>query len=248
MPFFDMSKLTEMIEGGDELFSDNLYVEDEQEMLNVLMDKINAQKWCLGIFDSQAKAADLRGQGTIMANSSSAQNTTGSASSKNTKVAGSTGANAAVVWNTLTQIHGFTPEAAAGVIGNLTQESGVQPNMTQRGGGPGRGMMQWTVTERWAQLVKWAEKQSRDPWALDVQIDYMILEMKAYRSKGQSVYEQIKVMKNIEAATYFFEVTMERAGKPNMPNRYKYAAEAYKAFASIYDGRGQVDGSLKYKG
>jgi len=87
---------------------------------------------------------------------------------------GSGSGNSQKVYNTLTSM-GWTPQAAAGVIGNLMQESSVNPTSHQGGGGPGRGIMQWTESERWASLKKWAGK--RDPWALDTQVQYMLKEM-----------------------------------------------------------------------
>src|SRR5262245_59249479 len=44
---------------------------------------------------------------------------------------------------------GLTPIQAAGIVGNLDQESGVDPNSVQYGGGPGRGIAQWSVGGRW---------------------------------------------------------------------------------------------------
>src|SRR5438552_11911679 len=37
---------------------------------------------------------------------------------------------------------------AAGIVGNLDQESGVNPSSVQSGG-PGRGIAQWSVGGRW---------------------------------------------------------------------------------------------------
>src|SRR5215471_678256 len=44
---------------------------------------------------------------------------------------------------------GLTNFQAAGIVGNLDQESGVNPNSVQYGGGPGRGIAQWSVGGRW---------------------------------------------------------------------------------------------------
>ena len=43
---------------------------------------------------------------------------------------------------------GLTPFQAAGIVGNLDQESGVNPTAVQSGG-PGRGVAQWSVGGRW---------------------------------------------------------------------------------------------------
>ena len=38
---------------------------------------------------------------------------------------------------------------AAAIVGNLDQESGVNPMISQSGGGPGRGIAQWSKGGRW---------------------------------------------------------------------------------------------------
>ena len=43
---------------------------------------------------------------------------------------------------------GLTNYQAAGIVGNLDQESGVDPTAVQSGG-PGRGIAQWSVGGRW---------------------------------------------------------------------------------------------------
>ncbi len=43
---------------------------------------------------------------------------------------------------------GLTPVQAAGIVGNLIQESNVEAGAVQPGG-PGRGIAQWSVGGRW---------------------------------------------------------------------------------------------------
>jgi hypothetical protein len=147
--------------------------------------------------------------------------------------------NAAKAWNFLTGTLGFTAHAAAGVIGNLMQESGVNPARTQNGGGPGRGIMQWTVGQRWATLEKWASRRHLNKWALDTQLQYMAHEMERYGVKST-----LAVQADYKKATELFEHKMEKAGTPMMANRYKYAADALTKFGKIkaYDiGTARVD-------
>lgn len=132
--------------------------------------------------------------------------------------------NRAKVWNMLMG-QGFSQAAAAGIIGNLMQESGVDPNSNQGGGGPGRGIMQWTVNERWASMQSWAKKRNMNTRDLDTQVQWMLKEMKDY-----GVLKKMKGMNDVERATLYFENTMERAGVPNMDARYKYAREALRQF------------------
>ncbi|MDN5727116.1 MAG: phage tail tip lysozyme, partial [Propionibacteriales bacterium] len=44
---------------------------------------------------------------------------------------------------------GLTTVQAAGVIGNLDQESGMDPTISELSGGPGRGIAQWSAGGRW---------------------------------------------------------------------------------------------------
>lgn len=134
--------------------------------------------------------------------------------------------NAEKVFRYLVDKEGFTPEAAAGVIGNLMQESGVNPKSRQYGGGPGRGIMQWTESERWSSLSAWANNSGKDPWALETQVEWMIKEMKSY-----GTYNRIKGVSSYKRAVEIFEKEMERAGTPNYPRRYQFAADALASFS-----------------
>ncbi len=135
--------------------------------------------------------------------------------------------NAEKVFRYLVDTEGFTPEAAAGIIGNLMQESGVNPKSKQLGGGPGRGIMQWTESERWASLTAWANNSGKDPWALETQVEWMVKEMKSY-----GTYNRIKGVSSYKRAVEIFEREMERAGTPNYPRRYQFAADALASFSS----------------
>lgn len=144
---------------------------------------------------------------------------------------GSGKGNAQKVYNTLTSL-GFTPQAAAGVIGNLMQESGMNPASQQGGGGPGRGIMQWSVNERFANMRLWAGK--KDVWALQTQVQFMLKEMADYNFLGK-----YKKMTDVNNATLLFEKVMERAGSPNMSARYGFAQNALRSF-----GKGQQSMSI----
>jgi hypothetical protein len=144
--------------------------------------------------------------------------------------------NAEKVFNYLIG-YGFTPEAAAGVIGNLMQESHVNPKSHQAGG-PGRGIMQWTESQRWASLSSWAKTAGKDPWDLDTQVEWMMKEMRSY-----GTLNRIKSLGNLKAATDLFEKEMEGAGTPMMENRYKFAADALASFKGGA-GSGGLSGSM----
>jgi hypothetical protein len=143
--------------------------------------------------------------------------------------------NAEKVFNYLIG-YGFTEQAAAGVIGNLMQESSVNPQSRQLGGGPGRGIMQWGTGAgsggRWDALVAWAESSGKDPWKLDTQVEWMMKEMRSY-----GTLNRLKGVTNVKKAVEIFESEMEKAGTPNYPRRYQLAADALASF-----GKGRAGG------
>lgn len=148
--------------------------------------------------------------------------------------------NAEKVFNYLIG-YGFTEQAAAGVIGNLMQESGVNPQSKQLGGGPGRGIMQWGTGAgsggRWDALVAWASSSGKDPWKLDTQVEWMMKEMRSY-----GTLNRLKGVTNVKKAVEIFESEMEKAGTPNYPRRYQYAADALASFGKGRAGGGNFTG------
>lgn len=149
---------------------------------------------------------------------------------------GRPGDNTKAVWDYFVNEHGFTEEAAAGILGNLMQESTplVDPKMFQKNG-PGRGIVQWTVNERWAELVSWAQRKQLDPWNLRTQLDWLVLEMKSYK-----VYDKLKTYTNILEAVRFFERTVERAGKPMYEKRNSYALGIYAKYKTRLIGKSLI--------
>ncbi|WP_439224179.1 phage tail tip lysozyme, partial [Escherichia coli] len=51
--------------------------------------------------------------------------------------------NAWAVWQFL-KSKGYSEQAAAGILGNMDQESGIMPDIDEGGAGPGYGLVQWT--------------------------------------------------------------------------------------------------------
>lgn len=126
---------------------------------------------------------------------------------------------------------GFSAEAASGIIGNLQQESGLDPKAKQANG-PGRGIMQWSEGERWKDLQNWAGENGRDEWDLGTQLDFMMLEMEGRETTGANILnnrfgglEGLKGMNDTKKAADAFEQSFERAGRPKMQQRYNYANE-----------------------
>ncbi len=119
---------------------------------------------------------------------------------------------------------GLAPHRAAGIIGNLMQESQMNPKVIQSNG-VGHGIAQWSKNGRWAELQKWAG--SRDIWALGTQLDFIWHEMSNVPPWNKTI-PALQAAGDVEAATYAFEQNYEKAGQPNMTNRIKYAQNAMR--------------------
>ena len=145
---------------------------------------------------------------------------------------------AKAVWTFFTG-RGFTKECTAGIMGNLQQESGMNPTRQQSGGGPGRGICQWTVSEgRFKSLKAHAASKGKEWTDLQSQLEWLDMELQGrdattlnYLKKYVGGYEQFKQINDINKACKVFEDSFERAGKPMMEKRYAYAKQFYDKFA-----------------
>lgn len=139
----------------------------------------------------------------------------------------------------------FTPEQTAGILGNLIHESGgadLDPNVNQQGGGPGRGIAQWTVNERWADLIKWAAP--RNPRDLGVQLEYIWYEMNNVPPFTKTM-PALKATSTVEAAVLAFEKEFERAGKPQLGSRLDYANLTLARYGGTTPGATPAPDSLR---
>lgn len=130
---------------------------------------------------------------------------------------------------------GLTPFQSAGIIGNLMQESGVNPN-SQQSGGPGMGIAQWSRGGRWDVLVSWVANPSNFPdhqprQATDLygQLMFLLHEMKDVAPWNQTMPD-IKKATTVEQATQVFESDFEKAGDPQMNNRINYARQVLNKY------------------
>jgi hypothetical protein len=135
---------------------------------------------------------------------------------------------------------GFTKEAAAGIVGNLVAESGVNPKSEQYGGGPGRGIAQWSVDQRWQTYLKFAKNRELDPLDLEAQLRFIVHEMPS--QMGDSA-KSIKTMTDATAAAKLFMDKYERPGKPNWDKRVAETTRALRASSGgnvVRNDRGPV--------
>jgi hypothetical protein len=99
---------------------------------------------------------------------------------------------------------GLPEHVAAGIVGNLAQESSLNPNAIQPGGN-GRGIAQWDVRDRFQDLKKYATSQGKSANDLYTQLDYLVQE-----AKDRGDLDKIKAATNPSEAAYLFAKHYER--------------------------------------
>ena len=117
--------------------------------------------------------------------------------------------NAEYIWAALLD-DGVTPEAAAGVLGNLHQETGgtFDPRTVQSNG-VGHGIAQWSAGagNRWEALVAWAQRSGRDESSLQTQVMWMLKEM--HQGWGSFSMARYTTMTDVVEATIYFHDRFE---------------------------------------
>lgn len=153
---------------------------------------------------------------------------TSSSKSTSTKKA----SNSSRVWDFL-KSKGFSDTAAAGVLGNIQQESNFNPNAVNKSSGA-FGIGQW-LGGRLKNLKKYAKDQGKSYKSLDVQLEFLYKELNGADPTTKSKlnkYGGLKGLKkmSISDAVKAFEDSFERSGGSAMGNRKKYADASYKKY------------------
>lgn len=128
---------------------------------------------------------------------------------------------------------GLTKRQSAGIVGNLIQESSVNPTAIEFGGGPGRGIAQWSVGGRWNAShhdnVTWyASLHNVSRWTLSTQLAFTWYELHTFGGYGLSTLRRATT---IRGATLTFERDFEKCGQCDESRRISYAQQVYNAFA-----------------
>nr|DAU68232.1 MAG TPA: 43 kDa tail protein [Caudoviricetes sp.] len=84
--------------------------------------------------------------------------------------------NAERIWNAFRKM-GYSAAATAGIMGNMWRESNFDPTVSQIGGGPGRGLCQWTVSDRWQTLITWSATKGLDYRSIEAQCGFVDYEL-----------------------------------------------------------------------
>jgi MYXO-CTERM domain-containing protein len=113
---------------------------------------------------------------------------------------------------------------AAGIVGNLDQESGDSPGAVQPGG-PGRGVAQWSVGGRWDtdandNAKAYAAQHGQDVWSLGLQLDFVWYELASFPGYGLG---KLKGTGNVADATVAFQTDFEGCGQCMQSQRIAYA-------------------------
>lgn len=129
---------------------------------------------------------------------------------------------------------GLTKRQSAGVVGNLLQESSMNPSAVQYGGGPGRGIAQWSVGGRWDHSyhdnnVWYANiKLGKSRWNLSAQLAFIWYELHSVGGYGLGA---LRASTTIRGATIDFERYYEICGACDESRRISYATQVYNAYA-----------------
>ncbi len=141
---------------------------------------------------------------------------------------------------------GLTNFQAAGIVGNLDQESGVNPSSVQFGGGPGRGIAQWSVGGRWDtsandNVLAFASSRGESATSLNLQLEFIWYELTTF---GYG-YSQLRATTNVTDATVVFQDLYEICGTCAQSQRIAYAQAVLAAYGSTPPGpcSGLSDGS-----
>lgn len=137
------------------------------------------------------------------------------------------------VWNFF-KGKGLSDIAVAGIMGNAKQESGFNPTIAHSEsiqGSPAKfiGIFQWDnkrSSDRWGQLVKWAQKKGYNPESIDTQLRWTWEELSG--PEALSLREIKKAQTPEEAAKIWYE-KYERASH-GLPNRQNYAKDFYTKY------------------
>jgi hypothetical protein len=140
---------------------------------------------------------------------------------------------------------GLTTFQAAGIVGNLDQESNMDPAAVQQGG-PGRGIAQWSVGGRWDtdngdNVLAYASQQGESSSSLQLQLEFIWYELTSFAGYGLAA---LRATTNVTDATVAFETDFEGCGECDQSTRISYAEAALAAYGSSDYGAAYVSQSF----
>ncbi len=135
---------------------------------------------------------------------------------------------------------GLTKVQSAGIVGNLMQESSVLPTAVEYGGGPGRGIAQWSTGGRWDSshndnVTSYASQHGVSRMQLGTQLDFIWYELTTYSQYGLA---SLEAATTVSAAVYAFQAKYEICGTCAATKRNQYANEVLAAYGGAGGGGG----------
>jgi len=135
---------------------------------------------------------------------------------------------------------GLTAVQAAGIVGNLDQESGMDPSIWQYGGGPGRGIAQWSSGGRWDtdhddNVVWYANAHHASRYSLSLQLEFVWYELETFHGDGLAA---LRAARSISEATIVFQDDFEGCGQCDYSQRIAFAQAAYDDYHGSSGGGG----------
>lgn len=139
------------------------------------------------------------------------------------------GSNAEKIYNFFLA-NGFTPNQAAGWIGNFSAESNLNPEALNPNdvGKPAFGLAQWRGT-RYAELKEFAAENNLDYRSLEAQLEFTMYELNKYPYLGLS---QIRAANTLQEAVTAIEKKFERPAPGTFEKRYSFARQALERYAA----------------
>lgn len=152
--------------------------------------------------------------------------------------------NAWAVWQFL-KSKGYSEQAAAGILGNMDQESGIMPDIDEGGGGPGYGLVQWTSPiagesgRAYVQRLLAQAGISGDYRNITTQLKLLDWHMHNGQYIPSAAYPysvaQFKALTDIGTATMAFEANFERPAVTH-PERIPMAQYWYDLLHNLKPG------------
>jgi hypothetical protein len=136
--------------------------------------------------------------------------------------------NAAIVARHLRNNLKLSDAQIAGILGNMSQESGFNSRVNEGGGigAPkgtgGFGLAQWTGN-RQTNLINFAKQRKMDPGDPNAQAQFLTAEL---QGPEKNALASLREAVSPEQSALVFRRDFERAGVPNDPNRLKAARTA----------------------
>ncbi|MDB4959324.1 MAG: peptidase [Myxococcales bacterium] len=140
---------------------------------------------------------------------------------------------------------GLTNVQAAGIVGNLMQESSVIATSVQYGGGPGRGIAQWSVGGRWDtshndNMAAYASANGLSRWSLNAQLGFIWYELTTFSGYGLA---SLRASTTLTQAVVVFQNKYEICGACASSQRITYAQQVLNNYGAGGGGGGGGGGT-----